>query len=98
MARRGKFWRWLNVVKLYQKARINTEAQARALQVSEERFRVTLTSIGDAVIATDIEGRITFLNAEAERLTGWSSSEAVGQDILSVFRIVNEHTRSTVED
>jgi PAS domain S-box-containing protein len=98
MARLRNFWRQLNVLKLYQEARISVEAEARALQISEERFRVTLASLGDAVIATDSEGRITFLNPAAERLTGWSSSEAVGQDILSVFRIVNEHTRNTVEN
>jgi PAS domain S-box-containing protein len=98
MARLRNFWRRLNVAKLYQDALTNGETQASTLQASEERFRVTLASLGDAVIATDSEGRITFLNAAAERLTGWSSSEALGQDILSVFRIVNEHTRDTVEN
>jgi PAS domain S-box-containing protein len=86
------------VAELYRDALTNAETQTRALRVSEERFRVTLASLGDAVIATDSAGRVTFLNAAVERLTGWTSSEAVGQDILSVFRIINEHTRTTVEN
>jgi PAS domain S-box-containing protein len=98
MARLRNFWRRLNVAKLYQDALTNVQIRASTLQASEERFRVTLASLGDAVIATDSEGRVTFLNAAAERLTGWSSSEAVGQDILSVFRIVNEYTRDIVEN
>ena len=53
-----------------------------------EWLRVTLASIGDAVIATDIEGRVTFLNAAAESLTGWT--RAGGQPLEDVFRIVNE--------
>ena len=44
-----------------------------ALSESEQRYATTLASIGDAVIATDIEGRITFMNAVAEELTGWST-------------------------
>ena len=70
MARLKNFWRRLNVAKRYQEARISVEAEARALQISQERFRVTLASLGDAVIATDSEGRITFLNPATERLTG----------------------------
>ncbi|HUR58176.1 MAG TPA: PAS domain S-box protein [Opitutaceae bacterium] len=63
----------------------------------QERFRVTLASIGDAVIATDKIGQVTFLNPVAEELTGWRSDEAVGQPLEAVFRIVNETTRATVE-
>lgn len=59
---------------------------------------ITLASIGDAVITTDTHSRITFLNGEAERLTGWSGSAAVGQHLTAVFRIVNEQTRAPVED
>ena len=50
-------------------------------------------SIGDAVITTDIDGRVTYLNAVAESLTGWTQPDAVGQPLDSVFRIVNEGTR-----
>jgi PAS domain S-box-containing protein len=62
-----------------------------------EWFRVTLARIGDAVIATDTEGRVTFLNPVAESLTGWTQDEAAGVSLESVFKIVNEGTRQTVE-
>ena len=51
-----------------------------------EWLRVTLGSIGDAVIASDIEGRITFLNPVAATLTGWQLEEAIGQPIRNVFQ------------
>ncbi|HET9109030.1 MAG TPA: PAS domain S-box protein [Steroidobacteraceae bacterium] len=60
-------------------------------------LEVTLRSIGDAVIVTDVSGRVTFLNPVAERLTGWSMSEARGQPFEKVFEIVNEHTGTPVE-
>jgi len=69
-----------------------------ALQESEERLRVTLTSIGDAVISTDTHGAITFLNLAADTLTGWSNAEAAGQPISQVFRIINDQTRQAAED
>ncbi|MDP9036098.1 MAG: PAS domain S-box protein [Myxococcota bacterium] len=56
-----------------------------------------LRSIGDAVIATDVAGRVTFMNAVAESLTGWSSPEAVGQPLRRVFRIVDERTRKEAD-
>lgn len=61
-----------------------------------EHLRVTLTGIGDAVIATDIDGRITLLNPVAEKQTGWSSAEALGKHLTEVFRIINEETRQPV--
>jgi PAS domain S-box-containing protein len=64
-----------------------------ALRESEERFRVTLGSIGDAVIATDASGLVTFLNPIAAKLTGWESGAASDQPIQDVFRIINEQTR-----
>jgi PAS domain S-box-containing protein len=56
-------------------------------------FRVTLSSIGDAVIATDLKGEITFMNSVAESLTGWTESDARGKPIDAVFKIINEQTR-----
>jgi len=53
----------------------------------------TLSSIGDGVICTDVDGCVTFLNEVAERLTGWTFAEARGKDIAEVFVIVNEYTR-----
>ena len=63
-----------------------------------ERLRVTLASIGDAVIATDEQGRVTWLNAVAEALTGWIEAEAVGKRLEEVFVIVNELTRRPAEN
>jgi PAS domain S-box-containing protein len=71
-------------------------AQARAAERGEV-LRVTLASIGDAVITTDAQGLVTYLNAVAESLTGWTHREALGQPFDSVFRIVNERTREPVE-
>jgi PAS domain S-box-containing protein len=72
-------------------------ARARAAERGEV-LRVTLRSIGDAVITTDVQGRITYLNAVAESLTGWTAGEALGQPLGAAFRIVNEETRQPVED
>jgi PAS domain S-box-containing protein len=69
-----------------------------ALVQQSEWLRVTLASIGDAVIATDIKGEVTFMNSVAESLTGWAQDEAAGQPLLKVFNIVNEETRQTVEN
>jgi PAS domain S-box-containing protein len=68
-----------------------------AAQESESLLATTLRSIGDAVIATDAEGRITFLNPVAEALTGWTEAEAVGRPCREVFSIVNEQTHREVE-
>jgi PAS domain S-box-containing protein len=72
-------------------------ARAQATE-GRERLQVTLRSIGDAVVTTDLEGRVTDLNPVAEELTGWPLAEAVGQPLEAVFRIVNEDTRSPVEN
>jgi two-component system, cell cycle sensor histidine kinase and response regulator CckA len=68
-----------------------------ALRESEETLRTTLNSIGDAVISTDMEGRVVSMNPVAESLTGWLKKEAAGQPIETVFRIINEQTRKPVE-
>ncbi len=69
----------------------------QALKESEERWSTTLSSIGDSVIATNVSGTITFMNAIAEQSTGWTLSEALGKPLSEVFHIVNEETRSEVE-
>jgi len=69
-----------------------------ALRESEERWATTLASIGDAVIATDTEGRIVFMNAVAEAATGWTLAGASGEPVSRIFNIVNEHTRLEVEN
>lgn len=68
------------------------------LRQSEERLSTTLRSIGDAVIATDAEGHVTFLNPAAQSLTGWKQQEAVRKPLGRVFKIVSEQTGKWVED
>ena len=74
---------------------INQQLQHANLSLleSEERLAVTLNSIGDAVIATDAEGRVTRLNPLGERLTGWTQQEASGRPAVDIFHIVNKDTR-----
>jgi len=68
-----------------------------ALAREQAWFRVTLGSIGDAVIATDNETRITYMNATAEKLTAWPLVDAMGRPLVQVFNIVNEETHDSVE-
>ncbi|MBK8358167.1 MAG: PAS domain S-box protein [Comamonadaceae bacterium] len=63
------------------------------LQLSEEKLTVTLNSIGDAVIATDLQARVTLLNPLAQRLTGWTEAQAQGKPVADVFHIVSKATR-----
>ena len=74
-------------------AKETLERRTEELAQQREWFQTTLSSIGDAVIATDTQGKVTFLNPVAQRLTGWTSDQASGQPIESVFNIVNEQTR-----
>ncbi len=64
----------------------------------EERWATTLSSIGDAVIATDVNGKITFMNKIAEKLTGWELSEAENKALSQFFRIINEFTHKEIEN
>lgn len=66
------------------------------LQVERDLLSVTLASIGDAVITTDIDGRVAIMNSVAEQLTGWTNEFAAGQPLETVFNIVHETTRKTV--
>ncbi len=78
------------------------EAERREAEASERevdaRLRVTLRSIGDAVISTDTAGRVSFVNPVAESLTGWTLAEAEGRPLTEVFHIINEQTRAEVEN
>jgi PAS domain S-box-containing protein len=83
--------------------RISREVAQREMAVLQTRrdkelLAITLASIGDAVIVTDAEGRVTYLNPEAEKLTGWITPEAKDQTLPNVFRIINEQTRQPVEN
>ena len=77
-------------------ARDAAEQYAQVIETQREQLRVTLSSIGDGVITTDQDGRVTLLNAIAEELTGWTNQDARGRPIEEVFPIVNRFTRQTV--
>ena len=85
----------LNTIEQRHAALARSEAD---LEGQKEWLRVTLTSIGDGVIVTDPQGRVVLMNHESERLTGWSNVEALRQPLTSVFRIVDETTRTLPED
>jgi PAS domain S-box-containing protein len=70
----------------------------QALAEREENLRVTLHSIGDAVITTTPEGRIVLMNPVAQQLTGWSQEAASGQALRDVITLINAETRETVDD
>jgi len=69
------------------------EEARRALFGEKERAQVTLNSIGDAVLSTDMMGNVTYLNVVAEKMTGWSCVEALGQPLENVFQIISGVTR-----
>jgi len=72
--------------------------QPETLHEQREWLRVTLSSIGDAVITTDTKGSVTYLNPVAKSLTGWTQEEAAGIPLELIFKIVNEDSRQTVEN
>ncbi len=77
-------------------------AERRRAELSEqaqaERLRVTLASIGDAVITTDARGLVTYLNGVAESLTGWTNKEASDKPLETIFQIISEQSRQSVEN
>jgi two-component system, cell cycle sensor histidine kinase and response regulator CckA len=93
------------IIKPFEERELNTAVEMALykhqmemrLKESEQWFKTTLKSIGDAVITTDREGRVTFMNPVAEDLTGWEQAEANGNPLKDVFNIINEHTRQPVE-
>jgi diguanylate cyclase (GGDEF)-like protein/PAS domain S-box-containing protein len=74
---------------------VNEELARKTEELRKQRewFEVTLSSVGDAVITTDTQGHVTFLNPIAESMTGWQSTDAFGEPIDEIFRIVNESTQ-----
>jgi PAS domain S-box-containing protein len=74
------------------------ERSTRHIAEEREHLRVTLASIGDGVIATDVEGRITLMNGVASALTGWPAEEAVGRPVSEVFVVISKDTRQPAED
>ncbi len=75
------------------RARGRAETESEVAAADRERLQVTLSSIGDAVITTDMDARVASMNAVAAELTGWSPGEAVGHPLEEVFRIIDEDTR-----
>jgi diguanylate cyclase (GGDEF)-like protein/PAS domain S-box-containing protein len=75
---------------------IERKAAAEALFVEKERAEVTLNSIGDAVLSTDISGHVTYLNVVAESMMGWTRQDAVGRPLTEVFHIIDGETREPV--
>ncbi|MBN2808773.1 MAG: PAS domain S-box protein [Deltaproteobacteria bacterium] len=74
------------------------KADEEILATERERLRVTLRSIGDGVMTTDIEGNVVLVNKVAEELSGWSQGEAVGRPLSEVFKLVNDKTGEIVPD
>jgi PAS domain S-box-containing protein len=72
--------------------------RGKELEQQKDLLAITLASIGDCVLVTDKDGRITFMNRVAEEVTGWTLAEASGRPTAEVFRILNEHSRETVEN
>jgi PAS domain S-box-containing protein len=88
--------RWTDgqLVRLEIATNISARKQGQtALLQEKERLAVTLRSIGDGVITTDVDGKVVLVNRVAEVLTGWSQAEAAGQPLMTVFNIVNKHTQ-----
>jgi diguanylate cyclase (GGDEF)-like protein/PAS domain S-box-containing protein len=77
---------------------IDRHTAEEALHFEQQRAEITLNSIGDAVLSTDLSNRVTYLNPVAERMTAWSRQEALGQPLLEVFRIVDSTTRETARN
>ena len=76
-------------------------AETQAMSQDQKKadwFHIALFSVGDGVILTDLQSRVTFLNPVAESLTGWSATEATGRPLIDIFTIVNERDRLPVEN
>jgi diguanylate cyclase (GGDEF)-like protein/PAS domain S-box-containing protein len=74
---------------------VERKSMEDALFMETERAQVTLNSIGEAVICTDIVGKVTFLNPVAEKLTGWSLQDAAGRPMVEVFQVLDATSRET---
>ena len=83
---------------LYSEIITERKLMEQALYNEKEHFKMTLLSVGDGVISADDSGRITVMNPVAEKLTGWTTEEALGAPLRDVLRVIYEDTRKTNED
>jgi len=90
----------LGILLLVVTARLFAQKLAAESEAAQEKawLSTTLASIGDAVIATDLQARVRFMNKTAASITGWTEEEARGTSLETVFKIVNEETRQAVEN
>ena len=86
------------IIGLILKRQEDRRTAERELAAERERLAVTLRSIGDGVITTDVKGNVVMLNTVAERLTGWAQAEACGRPLSEIFHIINEQTREVCEN
>lgn len=87
-----------NTNSLLERELVERKRAEQRIAAEQAWFRITLASIGDAVITTDPKGLVTSLNSTAEHLTGWTSQAAVGQPMEKIFSIINELTGQKVDD
>lgn len=88
----------LGLSRSYEEALRDSREKSSQVQEQREWFSTTLRSIGDAVIATDAEGKVTLMNVVACQLTEWTEEEARGHDLHEIFKIVNQESRQVVEN
>jgi diguanylate cyclase (GGDEF)-like protein/PAS domain S-box-containing protein len=86
----------LHLLDLQEQTNRQLQQAYAVLQASEEKLAVTVNSIGDAVIATDADARVTLVNQVAEQLTGWTQVQAEGRQLTEIFNIINKNTRRPV--
>ncbi|HEU4982184.1 MAG TPA: CHASE3 domain-containing protein [Acidobacteriaceae bacterium] len=86
------------VSRSYDATLAEVEQHTREAHESRQRFKTTLESIGDGVIACDMRGRVQFMNAIAASLTGWAAEDATGRPLTEVFHIIHEETREPAEN
>ncbi|NLG17811.1 MAG: PAS domain S-box protein [Fibrobacter sp.] len=81
---------------LTEQLELRVQQRTKELYEQTENLRITFDSIGDAILVTDVAGKVSAINPVAEKLTGWKKSEAVGKPVAEIFRIINSFSRQPV--